>query len=565
MTFRRILACGLSLALLASAETAFAQRGRRPPPPPPSANGDDAAPPPGPRMDPEAKVPDDPLAVPKEVGERIGSDDDGRPPSPVGEVEQKFRGYYEESRGDYKLRLVPPLYLEHTRSLPAAADKPAAEDTEGLYGMLYYRRRSPKIDVDTLFPLAWRLRDGDSRIWALGPLAHREAPQEHDNWVAPLVFEGERKDGGYLHVPALLLSSRWSEKSAFTVAGPYFRDRTGSDVDWGVAPLLFRGNNGDEDGARKTYTLIPPLAFYRRERELDNNVLTVAGPLIWQSSPKRESFFAAPLFFRIKGKPETGGIRESHTTLFPFFHYGESDEQKLFVLPGMFYRTTKLVSTFLTPFYSHATTRAGRTDLTAIGPIAPLYYRYRDLDLGASALGIFPFYYGQQSPTSRTLLTPLFARMENVGVSRTYWAFPNITVTQSNTGWETDIHPIVYAGREQDRSHLVVAPIFWDFASKKGRTTIGFPAYWRFADTEEQSVVQVAANTLYLQKRVAHGLDWSFHVLPVFSYGENPSGYFWNVLFGLAGYERSGDYGRVKALWVPITVDSPKQTASGAQ
>ena len=78
-------------------------------------------------------------------------------------------------------------------------------------------------------------------------------------------------------------------------------------------------------------------------------------------------------------------------------------------------------------------------------------------------------------------------------------------------------------------------------------------------------MVQVAANTLYLQKRVAHGLDWSFHVLPVFSYGENPSGYFWNVLFGLAGYERSGDYGRVKALWVPITVDSPKQTASGAQ
>jgi len=74
-------------------------------------------------------------------------------------------------------------------------------------------------------------------------------------------------------------------------------------------------------------------------------------------------------------------------------------------------------------------------------------------------------------------------------------------------------------------------------------------------------VTQVVVNTLYRQKRVAGGLDWQFHVLPVFSYGENPNGYFWNVLFGLAGYERDAGYGYVKALWVPITVDSPKTTA----
>jgi len=51
-------------------------------------------------------------------------------------------------------------------------------------------------------------------------------------------------------------------------------------------------------------------------------------------------------------------------------------------------------------------------------------------------------------------------------------------------------------------------------------------------------VVQVAANTLYMQKRVSGGQDWQFHLLPLFSYGENPGGYFWNVFFGLAGYSR---------------------------
>lgn len=58
-------------------------------------------------------------------------------------------------------------------------------------------------------------------------------------------------------------------------------------------------------------------------------------------------------------------------------------------------------------------------------------------------------------------------------------------------------------------------------------------------------------------------LDWSFHVLPVFSYGANPNGYYWNVLFGLAGYERNGQYAYVKTLWLPITVDSPKTVAGG--
>ncbi len=518
------------------------------------------------RGEPQALVPQDPLAVPEEVDKRIGSDTDERPPAPTGELERSVSsGYYQETRGDYRFRFVPPLYLEHTRgvgqTVETSAGAASAEDTEGLYGMLYYRRRSAKADADVVFPLAWRLRERESRLLVLGPIAHREAPGEHDNWLAPLVFEGERKDGGYFHSPLLLTTSRWAEKSAFTVAGPYFRDRVGSDVDWGVAPFFVRGDNGNLDGARKRYTLVPPLLYYTREREIDSSKLTVVGPLIWKSDDKRDVFDVAPLYFSIRGKPESGGVRESHTTLFPFFHYGTSDEQTLFVTPAFLSRQTPKVDTLLTPLFSRSTTRSGRTSLTAIGPIAPLYMRYTDKDLGTDMLGLFPFYFGSTSPTDRILLTPLFARVENVGVSRTFWAFPNFTLTRGETGWATALHPILYLGREKEASHTIMAPFFWDFASPKGRTTIGFPAYWRFANAQEESITQVAGNTLFMQRRVAGGLDWQFHFLPVFSYGEDPTGYFWNIAFGLAGYQRSGQTARVKALWVPITVDSPKQTA----
>jgi hypothetical protein len=67
----------------------------------------------------------------------------------------------------------------------------------------------------------------------------------------------------------------------------------------------------------------------------------------------------------------------------------------------------------------------------------------------------------------------------------------------------------------------------------------------------------VAANTLYMEKRTAGGKDWEFHLLPLFSYGEHPGGYFWNVLFGLAGYSRDGGSGQVRALWVPFDFGSP--------
>ncbi|MDF2691712.1 MAG: hypothetical protein K0S65_95, partial [Labilithrix sp.] len=251
--------------------------------------------------EPTVQTPQDPLAIPEAVKDKIGTDHDGDPPGAEGKLHRSFFPLYEERRGDYRLRLVPPLYLEHTRGLdPSTGRETPNTDRESLTGLLFYQRRSPKLDADILFPAIWRVRDRENHVFVLGPLAHREAPSEHDNWLAPLLFEGIRKDGGYFHSPALLTTSHWGPKSAFTLVGPYFRDRTLRDVDWGIAPFLFRGDNGNLDGARKTYTLIPPALFFHRERELDESSLTVVGPVISESNAKRSIFDVAPFFFSIK-------------------------------------------------------------------------------------------------------------------------------------------------------------------------------------------------------------------------------------------------------------------------
>ncbi len=65
-------------------------------------------------------------------------------------------------------------------------------------------------------------------------------------------------------------------------------------------------------------------------------------------------------------------------------------------------------------------------------------------------------------------------------------------------------------------------------------------------------MTQVAFNTVYREKQVAGGTDWEFHFFPLFSYGESPTGHWWNVLFGMAGYTRDGTRSEVRALYIPF-------------
>ncbi|PIE05585.1 MAG: hypothetical protein CSA75_03985, partial [Sorangium cellulosum] len=147
---------------------------------------------------------------------------------------------------------------------------------------------------------------------------------------------------------------------------------------------------------------------------------------------------------------------------------------------------------------------------------------------------------------------PFWGSFERYGIKKTTWITPFFKHSHGLTGWETNIHPILYTGRTQNRSHLVVAPFFWDFASPKSRSTVAFPFFWRFDD--EKGVSQLLLNTYYSERKMRTGMDWEFHVFPAFSYGETPDGHWWKIFYGLAGYTRRGEMSKIYAGYIPFVL-----------
>jgi len=501
----------------------------------------------------EPTLPEDPLAVSEAVAAQIGSNGSLDEPE-LGrgsETDRDYYGlYYQEQSDEYRLRLAFPLWMERTQ--PSLTD-PSQPDRASLFGGIYYNRRSAERADDILFPLVWNLRDTESRTTIVGPFVNRSAKEEDDTWLAPLFFEGGRKDGGYTIIPPLLTYMNRDAEGGFNLFGPAFCSWTkgtgcfsGPETrDFGLFPLYFGGNDDSS-----SYRLIPPLLHYHEQDSNADSELDVWGPIYSSRTESDHAFHLLPFYWSFWGK------EEHHTTLFPLFHYGWNRNASLFVNPLFLTATSEEgYETFATWGYARY---RGRTELDMY---TPLLWLYRDPDAGLSQQLLFPFLYHRSSPREESLaIFPLFGSFHRFGIERETWITPLFKHEQSLTGWQTNLYPLLFFGRDRHESHSVVAPIFWDFSGPSSRVTIAAPIYWRFASPN--SLTQLVGNFLYTEKKVSHGLDWKFHILPAFTYGETPDGHSWDVLFGLVGFKRKADYTALKLFWIPITLSGTDPSAA---
>jgi hypothetical protein len=496
----------------------------------------------------EPSLPEDPLEIRRSAFEKIGSDlspdleEQGR----AAQTQRDFYGpYYRERSGDYRFELAFPIWAERTQ--PSRTNR-LKLDRASLFGGLYYNRRSAERADDVLFPLFWNLRDqsAGSRTTIVGPLVNRVTKDGHDNWLAPLYFTGRRGDGGYTLIPPLLTYTRHSARDGFNWVGPLFCSwkggshcdtRTAEEIDMGVAPLYFFGQS-----AESKYEVIPPLLHYYSYNDRDLSYTNVWGPYYRRHTQQLEMLHVFPIYWSLWGKDER------HTTIFPLFHYGHKKNQVLLANPlFVLARGEKGESTFATWLYAR---HRGRTELDMY---TPLYWEYRDPDVGLDQRLLFPFFYMRTSPReSSYAFFPFYAKFERFGISKSTWVTPFFNHSHDLRGFSTNVHPFFYVGRNGLRTHTVIAPFFWDFAEPKSRVTVAFPLYWRFSD--RSSVSQLTGNVYYQEKRLRSGLDWEIHIFPAFSYGETPNGHWWNVLYGLAGYTRTGTTTKMRTFWVPITL-----------
>ncbi len=441
---------------------------------------------------------------------------------------------YKERIGGEITTAVFPFYYD--RKLVDDAGKKLEQ--QSFYG-LYYRKRSEKHDVDTAFPIFYRWRDEETTTTVVPPVLWRDAANgEWHRWLAPLFFASSQPDGGYLHIPALLTFSHHNPKSAFSLIGGLgFYDRSGTDIDWGVFPFVFGGNDRSR---QKSYLLMPPLLTYHSEdRELEKSTWLV-GPVYTRKNGTASVFDIFPLLYTNHGDDY------SATTLLPFFHRSRNKDKNLLITPLFVSASDNDGKTLVTPVYSRY---RGRTSLDIIGPIIPLFAHYVDPDIHKESWLIGPTYYSSD-PTGYSLFTPLFGQWREYGVSNTTWVFPTFEHESRIDGWSFNIHPLLYLGKNGDSYHDVLAPIWWDFVTPKKRSTVAFPLFWRFRD--EEGITQVALNTVYLERTSSKGANYDFYFLPLVHVGEEPNGNAWDVLFGLVGYKRVGTYKQLKLFWIPI-------------
>lgn len=498
-------------------------------------------------------LPEDPTAIPDAVKGRIGTDADldgetGR----TGETDVDFYGLYVATKdGAYEFKTAFPFWAQ--RKQPAAG---GGIDEANLYSPFYYQRRSAATDVDMVFPLFYKQRRDQEHSLVVGPFFHQEEPAHdgkpatHANWVFPFAMEAKTSDGGgYFHVPPLLVFTEHSDRDGFNLVGPMFCSwrggpacdvRTADDIDLGLAPFYFYGRDHDSE-----YELIPPLLHFYSWNDVGDRETNLWGPLLWQRSRTGTVFNAMPIFWHNQGTNEEGEAYDN-LTVFPLFHHGTEGDASLLA----------------TPLFVHGHGKAGETGFgtyvfgryrgrTEYDMWTPLFHWYRDPDIGRDTKILLPFLYRDTSPRNDDIAVfPLFAHFERYGISEEWWITPLFRHERSLTGWNTDILPFFYSGTDNKETHLVVAPVLWDFASPRSRATVVAPAFWRFAT--QDTVSQLALNTYYRETRVRDGSDWEFHFFPLFSYGESPDGHWWNLLYGLTGYTREGTMAKMRLMYIPF-------------
>lgn len=560
-----VLRLGLALAGLTATPFALGQTGMMPggmggPPPSSSskpkaqpdqpethaASGSDEA---SPIQTQEPTLPQNPLEVPQAIAAQIGSSAAAIPKTTAEVVERHYYGlWYSERTKDSEFRTLFPFWAQWKKK----------NDESSLNGLLYYRRRAPNYETDVFFPLYWRFRDHETRTTAVGPFIHQEreatatTPAGHTNWLPPLFFEGRKGNSGYLHIPPLLTFTKHTDHNGLNIIGPMFcrwkggpscDARTADDIDLGMAPFYFYGRNESTE-----YEVIPPLLHYYRYYDAGESYTNVWGPYIRTHDKDGDSRHIAPFYWHWWGKN-----RES-LTVAPFFQYKYDEHSSRLITPlFLWMKNDEGHRTFASWVYAH---HQGRTELEMI---SPLYWHYKDPDIGLDRKMLFPFFYKEESPRGNDLVAfPFYGHFHRNGLSDDTWVTPFFRYHKDTTGWQANLFPLFHVGQSNTSTHLVLAPFVWDFASPQSRVTVVLPGYFRFADAD--GVSQLALNTFYRERKVPGGSDWEFHFFPVVAFGQSPVGHWWKILYGLAGYEQEGAKSKMHLFYVPITLSKdPRQ------
>jgi len=513
--------------------------------------------------------------------------------------------FLREKRGNVDTTALFPLFFQ--RKAPDKLER---------FVLPYYYRRSSQLNADVPLGIMWWLRGPDRNTFILPPFYTHRDKKDWALGLPPLFSTGLFGKHHHTVIPPLLTWIDGDDKNRHTFVGLYWH-WLNEHAEWrGVFPFLWLKRDEvdsfamvppfyfrfyDDDPKRDT-TIVPPfyhrviddtkswglvpLVFRKESPELKSTTVPLA--LFHHATGPDEFRLVTPVISYLKSK------KDGRTWITPFYQRKRGDKNFDAVAPLFFHtwdNRDKSWALVLPPVYWHWEDPAN--DTTVVLPfygrwfhagisstwVVPAVGRYKSFERDEQTwwvaptfqygwiedhtwtFNIHPLLYIHKSPEKRHFaLAPLWFDFENrenqtkrFVLFPVYWDFKNFAKQKRGTVafplyWD-------FKNTRKQTQRRVVFPLYWDFKDEreKKRSTVAFPLYWRFQRGDQDRTVVL--NSFYEKKKDENGKHWQYHFAPFFAMGRGERERWWNVFYGLAGYDKRGKHRRIQAFWMDFELD----------
>ncbi len=430
-------------------------------------------------------------------------------------------------------------------------------------------------DYQVIPPLFWRFAKGDSLFLLAGLFYNRKKGSDYDLGLPPILFAGRERYKTYLTVfPPLFW--RFTDEINYkttTVLPPLFYSTREHGYSFGLLPLLYIGRDKKWDR-----TLITPFYYGSRWQHRDQ---------FGDPAGEGRSYYLPLLLSYYRHAP---GLSQGGAAL--FYHWYENEGSYLRAITPLLWMWGNQ-----------------RTDDRAV-MVPPLFYRRTTPVTTNTMAGLIYWDFHEHHKERTVAVAPLFATNWSLYEDRwRTWVAPTFDFGVQPDGYHFRIHPLFYLGRDKYSDHLVLAPLLWKFRNEQDDDFVIFPIWWSFKDREHGDSVKVAfpfwwdfndpgkqtakhiafpiywdfannrkkertsvifpllwrdrdprstmsgfLNFVWHKGEIKGNPFWTFKIFPLIGLGHPPapSGAYWSVLGGLAGWRRQGSTKELKVLWIPF-------------
>ena len=450
-----------------------------------------------------------------------------------------------------------------------------SRDSKGWYVFPFYGSREDARGGyhrwEFLLAHQYESSDGDSRVNTLLPLWWFDRSPAGRTFLSPLWMSGEKPSGDSWKclLPVFFSKQSADERALYTLLGGRRSSSHGSG--W-IAPVLLSFGSRDRDSSSDWF--VWPLAHVAKDR---NKSASHVFPLFYTSRDAKGRRFvslpwtdfrqangsgwqlAPPFYFH---NESAAGSR----TLTPIYSRGESvrDQSTWSLLVPLYYaeqnRDSRLFATLLGGYrsgrdgeswmtYPLLTWNSRRGTTNDFWALAPLVHFRKEPDSRRSH--VVPFYYWNSE--SRTFLSLPYSKWASGREMNTL--IPPLLAWRTERARSSDLWLLAGLGRYSsgpDARASYLLPLVYDNPKTGTRLT---PLYCRWTDGEGSnaaippllgmmSTTAMGTRELWALAGLYHhewdrdGSTLRDHLLPFYAY--SPGNYFYTLLFGSKGDERSG-------------------------